>query len=222
VQHALAIVIGIGLVDCANPATIVPALYLAAGNSAVKSLAGFLAGFFVTNLALGALIALGPGEAVKRHVPHAGAHTRHLIELTAGGLLLVVAAALWWQRDRMSRHIAAGTKHLDRNSLLLGAGIAVVELPTALPYFAAIAVVVDSGQPAGNQVLLLAIFNVFFLLPVATILGLRMLAGERSVAWLARMRAHVDRWLATLAPGLIGLAGLALIAVGAVGLFREP
>jgi cytochrome c biogenesis protein CcdA len=221
-QHALAIVVGIGLVDSANPATIVPALYLAAGPGAVKSLAGFLAGVFVTNLALGVLIALGPGEAVRRHIPHAGAHTRHLLELTAGGLLLIVAAVLWWQRGRLSRHIASGTKHLDRNSLLLGAGIAVVELPTALPYFAAIAVVVGSGQSAANQVLLLAVFNACFLLPVAAMLGLRMLAGERSAAWLARVRAHVDRWLATLAPGLVALAGLALIAVGTIGLLREP
>jgi cytochrome c biogenesis protein CcdA len=221
VQHALAIVIGIGLVDSANPATIVPALYLAAGDRAVKSLAGFLVGVFVTNLVLGAVIALGPGDAIKRHVPHAGAHTRHLIELTAGGLLLVVAAALWWQRSRVSHHVAAGTKHLDRNSLLLGAGLTVVELPTALPYFAAIAVAVGSGQPAAGQVLLLAVFNVCFLLPVVGILGLRMLAGERSRAWLVRLRGHVDRWLATLAPGLVALLGAALLVIGAVGLLEE-
>jgi cytochrome c biogenesis protein CcdA len=221
VQHALAIVIGIGLVDAANPATFVPALYLAAGPNGVKSVAGFLAGFAATNLALGVVLALGPGDAIKRHVPHAGDHTKHVIELVAGGLLLLVAAALWWQRHRVAHHVAAGTKHLDRNALLLGAGIAVVEIPTAVPYFAAIAVVVGSGQPAATQVLLLAVFNLCFLLPVIALLVLRMLAGDRSRAWLLRMRGRIDAWLATLAPALVALVGLVLVAVGAVGLLRE-
>jgi cytochrome c biogenesis protein CcdA len=221
VQHALALVIGIGLLDSANPATLVPALYLAAGPNGVKSVAGFLAGFAAANMALGVVLALGPGEAIKRHIPHAGDHTKHVAELAAGGFLLLVAAALWWQRHRVSHHVAAGTKHLDRNSLLLGAGIAVVELPTAVPYFAAIAVVVGSGQPAANEVLLLAVFNLCFLLPVIVLLGLRMLAGERSRAWLFRLRGRIDAWLATLAPALVALVGLALAVFGAVGLLRE-
>ena len=218
--HALAIVIGIGILDSANPATLVPALYLAAGPGGVKSLAGFLAGFAAANMALGVVIALGPGEAIKRHLPHAADHTKHVFELVAGGLLLVVAAALWWQRHRVAHQVAAGTKHLDRNSLLLGAGIAVVEVPTAVPYFAAIAVVVGSGQPPATQVLLLAVFNLCFLLPVLVLLGLRMLAGERSRAWLFRLRGRIDAWLATLAPALVALVGLALAGVGAIGLLR--
>ena len=220
-QHALALVIGIGLLDSANPATVVPALYLAAGPSGVKSVAGFLAGFSAANMALGVLIVLGPGEAVKRHLPHAGDHTKHVLELAAGGLLLLVAAALWWQRHRVSHHVAAGTKHLDRNSVLLGAGIAVVELPTAVPYFAAIAVIVGSGQRAAIEVLLLAVFNLCFLLPVIVLLGLRMLAGERSRAWLFRLRGRIDAWLATLAPALVAVVGLALVVVGGLGLLRE-
>jgi cytochrome c biogenesis protein CcdA len=220
-QHALALVIGIGLLDAANPATVVPALYLAAGPNGVKSVAGFLAGFAAANMALGVLLTLGPGEAIKRHIPHAGDHTKHAIELAAGGLLLIVAAALWWQRHRVSHQVAAGTKHLDRNSLLLGAGIAVVEIPTAVPYFAAIAVIVGSGQRAATEVLLLAIFNLCFLLPVIVLLGLRMLAGERSRAWLFRLRGRIDAWLATLAPALVAVVGLALVVVGGVGLLRD-
>jgi cytochrome c biogenesis protein CcdA len=198
----------------------VPALYLAAGPNGVKTVAGFLAGFAAANMALGVVLALGPGEAIKRHVPHAGEHTKQVIELSIGAVLLVVAAALWWQRSRVSHQVAAGTKHLDRNALLLGAGIAVVEIPTALPYFAAIAVIVGSSHGAVTQVLLLAIFNLCFLLPVIALLGLRMLAGERSRAWLFRLRGRVDAWLATLAPALVAIVGAALVAIGAVGLLR--
>jgi cytochrome c biogenesis protein CcdA len=105
--------------------------------------------------------------------------------------------------------------------VLLGAGIAVVELPTAVPYFAAIAVIVGSGQRAAIEVLLLAVFNLCFLLPVIVLLGLRMLAGERSRAWLFRLRGRIDAWLATLAPALVAVVGLALVVVGGLGLLRE-
>src|SRR5262249_25671353 len=105
-----------------------------------------------------------------------------------------------------------------RNSVLLGAGIAVVEIPTALPYFAAIAVIVGSELPAASQVLLLAVFNLCFLLPVIALLGLRTLAGERSRAWLFRVRGRVDAWLATLAPVLVALVGVVLVAMGAAGI----
>jgi cytochrome c biogenesis protein CcdA len=218
VQHALAIVIGIGLLDSANPSTIVPALYLAAGPNGVKTVAGFLLGFATANMALGVVLTLGPGEAIKSHLPHAGEHTRHLIELDAGAALLVIAAALWWQRTRVSQHVATGTKHLDRNAVLLGAGIAVVEIPTALPYFAAIAVIVGSELPAPSEVLLLAVFNLCFLLPVIALLVLRALAGERSRAWLFRVRGRVDAWLSTLAPVLVAIVGLVLVLIGAAGL----
>jgi cytochrome c biogenesis protein CcdA len=221
VTHALAIVIGIGLLDSANPTTIVPAIYLAAGPNGVKTVAGFLAGYGLTNLALGVVLALGPGEAIRSHVPHAGVHARHLIEIGVGGALLVIGAALWWQRHRVAGHVAAGTKRLDRNAILLGAGLAVVEIPTAFPYFAAIAVVVSSGESAVGQVLLLVVFNLCFLLPVSVILVVRALSGERSRAWLRRMRGSVDTWLATLAPVLVAGAGLVLVAIGTVGLLRE-
>ena len=72
---------------------------------------------------LGVVIALGPGEAIMAAVPHPGDHTRHLIELAAGGLAfcsrrgaLAPARAGRPPRD-------ANAEKVDRNALLLGAGI---------------------------------------------------------------------------------------------------
>jgi cytochrome c biogenesis protein CcdA len=221
VQHLLAIVIGVGLVDSANPSTIVPALYIAAGGHAVKGLAGFIAGVFVTNLVAGVLIALGPGEAIMAAVPHPGDHARHLIEISAGGFALVVAAVLWFQRERVAHHVTTSADRFDRSSFLVGAGIILVELPTAIPYFAVIATVVGSNRSAATQVLLLAVFNLCFVLPLAAIFGLRTLAGERSLGFLTRIRGSVDRFLATLAPALVAIVGLLLIGVGVYGILRE-
>ena len=104
---------------------------------------------------------------------------------------------------------------MDRSSFLVGAGLVLVELPTAIPYFAVIAAVIGSGKPAVAQVLLLVIFNVCFVLPLLAALAFRLFAGERARAWLARARGNVDEFLAKLAPGLVLLVALALIAFGA-------
>jgi cytochrome c biogenesis protein CcdA len=178
-QHLLVIVIGVGLVDSLNPSTIAPALYLATGRDHARSLAGFIAGVFLVNFGLGVLLALGPGQIVMDHVPHPTDHGKHLIEIGAGSFLLVVAVALWFKRSSIARHVT-NTDRLQRSSLYLGAGLALVEFPTALPYFAAIAAIVGSGKGIPSQIGLLAIFNVCFVLPLVGIFALRSFAGDRT------------------------------------------
>ena len=219
--HLLAIVVGIGIVDSLNPSTIAPALYLAAGKAAHRGLAGFIVGVFAANLVLGLLLVLGPGQAIMSRVPHPGDEARHLIELTAGGLLLVLAGALWLKRDRVAHQMTANTERIDRSSAVLGAAIAVAEFPTAIPYFAVIAAVVGSGKAIPVQVALLAIFNLCFVLPLLGMLAVRTFAGERSRLWLEQARANIDRWLATLVPGLVLAIGLVLVGIGAYGLVTD-
>jgi cytochrome c biogenesis protein CcdA len=220
VGHLLAIVIGVGLADSLNPSTIAPGLYLATGREPSRSLAGFIAGVFVVNFALGVLLALGPGQIVMDHVPHPTDHAKHVIEVSAGGFLLVVAAALWIKRSSLAGHVT-NTERLQRSSLYLGGGIALVEFPTALPYFAAIAAVVGSGKSIPTEVILLAIFNLCFVLPLVAIFVLRTFAGDRTQALLTRARTRVDGWLATLVPGIVALIGLALVAVGLWGIYTD-
>jgi cytochrome c biogenesis protein CcdA len=221
VEHLLAVVIGIGLVDSLNPTTIAPAFYLATGPGGAKSLAGFVSGVFLTNLAAGLLIALGPGQWLMSFVPHPGPHAKHLLELIAGIALLVLAAVLWQQRHRVAHHVRKGGAQLDRSAFVVGAGLVLVELPTAIPYFAVIAAVIGSGEHWTTQVLLLVIFNVCFVVPLLATLAFRVLAGTSAVAWLARVRDRVDVFLAKLAPVLVLLVALGLIGLGAVGLLRE-
>jgi cytochrome c biogenesis protein CcdA len=221
VNHLLAVVIGIGLVDSLNPSTIVPALYLAAGRHAVRSLLGFILGVYGTSLVAGVVIALGPGKAIMSAVPHPGDHTRHLIEIAAGGFAILLSVVLWLQRERVAHHVTAHAEKVDRNAILFGAGIVLVELPTAIPYFAVIATVVGSDRSAATEVVLLAIFNLCFVLPLLAILGLRALAGERALGLLGRIRARVDAWLATLAPALVLVVGLVLVGVGLYGFLTD-
>jgi cytochrome c biogenesis protein CcdA len=110
---------------------------------------------------------------------------------------------------------------IDRSSFLLGATIMAIELPTAVPYFAAIAAIVASGKSLSAQISLLAVFNAVFILPLPAILAVRLLAGEPGQRWLERLRAQLDQRLALLIPALVLIAAATLIVLGTIGAITD-
>jgi len=219
--HVLFLVLAIGIVDSLNPSTIAPALYLAAGRSPHKSLLGFIAGVLAVNLLGGLLLTLGPGQAILALAPHPGREVRHLLELGFGLATLLVAIGLWLARSRLQRHALGTEQRIDRSSLLVGAGITAAELPTALPYFAAIAAIVSAGPALTTQVALVGVFNAAFVAPLLAIAVLRRVAGVRALRTIERLRAGLDRHLATAIPALVLLVAVVLTLVGTVGLLRR-
>ena len=97
----------------------------------------------------------------------------------------------------------------------------VVELPTAFPYFAAIAAIVASGRGDLAQFLLLVLFNVAFVVPLLGILGVRALAGERGRRRLEAWRARLDRRAGELIPAVLAVIAAVLLLVGGVGLAAQ-
>jgi len=218
VVELVGLVVSIGLADSLNPATLAPALYFSTGPNRVGRVAEFTAAFFALNLAGGTLLALGPGRLVLALIPHPGASVKHVFELAAGVALLAAATALWLGRGRLSSPAATSAAVRPGSAAALGASIAAVELPTAVPYFVVIAAVVGSGTGIVGQVALIAQFNAAFVAPLlALILGLAVLRDradetfERANAWLRQ------RWPVPVAI-LLGLAGAVLLALGAAGL----
>jgi cytochrome c biogenesis protein CcdA len=216
----LGLVISIGLVDSLNPSTIAPALYLASGERPRMRVAEFTIAVFVVYLAGGALITIGPGQLIRDVVPDVDVqHTvRHVGELAAGALLLGAAALLWRRRHGLTARGLRQPTPRRTSSMLLGATITAVELPTAFPYFAAIAAIAGSGLDAVRQLGLLVIFNVCFVLPLIGIVATLTFAGDHAGAWLTSLRAFLERRWPHLLTGLIVILGLVAILFGVVGL----
>lgn len=214
----IGIVVSIGLADSLNPTTIAPALYLAEGKRAIARVVEFTIGVFLVYLLGGVLIALGPGELILDAVPRPGHVARHVIEIVAGVAMLVAAGWLWRRRDRFSRLEPDRRRSSPRSSAILGATITAVELPTAFPYFAAIAAVVGSGIDTSRQIFLLVLFNLCFVAPLIGIVVILAVAGDGAEALLARardmLRANWPRLLACA--GLV--VGLFVILLGVIGL----
>ncbi|MBV9819332.1 MAG: GAP family protein [Solirubrobacterales bacterium] len=213
------IMISIGFADSLNPTTIAPALYLATGSrDSRRQVAQFTLAVFAVYLLGGLVIALGPGQLLLALLPHPGRHLSYLLEIVAGVALLTGSAFLWGYRRNLADRPPPEVTADGRSSALLGATITAVELPTAFPYFAAIAAVVGSDFDVARQVILLLLFNVCFVAPLLAIIVTLAWAGPDAASVLSRGREFLDRrWPVVLA--VLGLAaGVIVTFLGTTGL----
>jgi cytochrome c biogenesis protein CcdA len=212
------VVVSIGLADSVNPTSIGPALYLASEQRPCRAVLQFTAGYVAVMLVAGLVLTLGPGHAILALVPKPDATTRYTLETIAGAAILITAAFLWWRRDSLASRESAAESHPQRRPRAMGAWISAAELPTAFPYFAAIAAVVGSGVAVEEQVLLVALYNLCFAWPRLAIAAGIAIAGDSA---LARLR-HARAWLRRRWPVLVAvaalLAGLFVLTLGITGL----
>jgi cytochrome c biogenesis protein CcdA len=215
------LVISIGLADSLNPGTVGPAVFLATARRPRLQVLEFCLGVFAVNMAAGLLMALGPGHLLLALLPRVGATVKHLIELIAGVAMLGLAAVLLAHRNRLRNRRLTPPQDGGRSGLALGVAITAVELPTAFPYFAAVAAIVASDANIFEEALLLALFNVAFLSPVLAILLVLAIAGDHADEALGRFRRGFERQWPVAVAGLLIAAGAAAVAFGAYGLSRD-
>jgi cytochrome c biogenesis protein CcdA len=214
----MGIVISIGFADSLNPTTIAPALYLASGERPRERVIEFTVAVFAVYLLGGVLIALGPGQLILSLVPHPSHEAREVLEVIAGAVMIAAGIMLWRHRDRLASRALPEPDTERRSSAVLGATITAFELPTAFPYFAAIAAIVGSGVGPAKQVALLVLFNFCFVAPLAGILGMLWVAGDQATERLARLRNFLLRRWPVLLAGAALIAGTFTILLGTIGI----
>jgi len=154
------------------------------------------------------------GRPLLTQLSHPSPHTRHVVELIVGVGLVGVATVLWRLRARV--HAALQGAHPGgRSALALGAALMAIELPTAVPYFAAILATVEGVRGIVPEVVVVLAYNVVF---VAPLLGVLVLAARTDREHLTRASVLVRRWAPVAVPVGVGCIGLGLAAIGANGL----
>jgi cytochrome c biogenesis protein CcdA len=210
----MGIVVTIGIADSLNPTTIAPALYLASAEQARQRVLEFTVAVFLVYFIGGVAIALGPGQLLLSLIPKPSPYLTDAIEVTAGVAMIVASIALWRRRDRLSQRPLPQPDPQGRSSWILGASITAVELPTAFPYFAAIAAIVGSGLPVPEQLVLLLMFNVCFVLPLIGIWLTLWIAGDHADEVLANVRGFLQaNWPLLLSMAAL-VAGVFVIFLG--------
>lgn len=216
---ALALLVAsIALADSLNPSTILPALYLSTAPHAVRRVASFTLGVGLTSLAFGVAFVAGPGELITSSVPHPSENAKHLVEVAVGVALIAVAVALWLQGERLTERIPKGETAGRRGAFALGAAIMAVELPTAFPYFAALAAIIGSDASLPAQLGYVLLFNGLFVLPLVLVLVLRVSATEGAERRIEAIGEWIRRYAHTAIAVVAGLAGVAFVVVGLAGL----
>ena len=213
------IIVWLGLADSLNPVTIAVAALLAATERPVRRLAGFVAGIFSVYLLGGLVLTLGPGELLDTwsRGSSEGGTVRHVVLLVVGLAAIGFGGWLFVHRD-------AGREKLPdlaigpRSAFGLGAGMTLVDLPTAFPYFAAIAAIVGRDVGDLSAIALLVVFNLMYVVPILLMLVAAVALQERAAPALVRVRDSVARWSPLVLSVVTLLVGIALVADSVRGL----
>jgi cytochrome c biogenesis protein CcdA len=212
-------VVAIALPDCINPTLIGGELFVAMGSRPRRRTAAFTLGALTVTFVFGLAFALGLGDVILSLVPKPGATVKYALISAAGSVLVVGGAVVWIRRDALaSSNSGADHQRSHGSAGLIGAGLAGVELLTAFPYFAAIALIVGSGVSLGGKLSLLLLYCVVYALPLIVIAVVFAVMGERA----ERILRPVGDWLLANWPVIVGpltaIVGIAVLAFGIVQL----
>ena len=212
-------VVAIALPDCINPTLIGGELFVATGPRPRRATAAFALAAWAVTFLVGLALALGLGDLILSFVPRPAATVKYAL-ITAAGVVMVLAGAfIWIRRNALTGSEPPGEQPgSHRSAALVGAGLAGLELLTAFPYFAAIALIVGSGVSNAGKLSLLVLYCVIYALPlivIAVVIAAMGDGAERILqpagVWLL---AH---WPLIVAP-LTAAFGAAVLAFGTVQL----
>jgi hypothetical protein len=200
VKLAVAVVL-IALPDCINPSLIGGELLVATGPHPRRSTAAFTIAAWLVTFVFGIALALGLGDLILSVVPKPGRTLKYELIAGAGLVLMVGGIVVWWRRKSLAgSEPPAHRTEAHGSSALVGAGIAGLELLTAFPYFAAIAMIVGSGVSNAGKVSLIVLYCVVYTLPLITIVVVIAVMGQRS----ERILLPIGDWLFTHWPVIVG------------------
>ncbi len=214
----IASVLLLAVVDSINPSAIVVTLYLlsTSGARAVVQVGTYVAAIFVTYLLLGVAMILG----LESLLPSLGRlldGTTGLILQSLAGLLLL-AYSLTASDGSPSAPVARPSVTTTAALLALGVTVTAMELPTAVPYLAAVALITEAGLPMRAWAPLLAVYDVIFVLPpIALLLG-HLVLRQRLAQSYAALGRKLESGARETMLWVAGLVGGGLLVTGVIDL----
>ena len=215
----------IALMDSTSitPLCIVVLAILLGGPSPLFRSTALLASVFLSYLAVGLLVLFGLQSVLDTINAYAlevwqDPNTEELILQILIGFVLVVAGLRIGRGRKQQTEEEAATEVTASQAFLAGAGMTIVGLPGAVPYLAAINLILRSDQTTRQEVMVLVVYNIVFVAPLAAIVALSLVLGERSQRLLHNIRGFFDRWGQRLIVSLMLVLGALLIMDG-VGWF---
>jgi cytochrome c biogenesis protein CcdA len=163
-------IVAIALPDCLNPSLIGGQLLVATRPRPRRGVAAFTIGAWTVTFLFGLAVALGLGDLILSLVPKPGASVKYGLITAAGVVMIVGGVIIVTRRHALAAAVpSAEQPPTDRSAALIGASLAGVELLSAFPYFAAIALIVGSDVSGAEKLSLLVLYCVIYTLPLIAI-----------------------------------------------------
>jgi cytochrome c biogenesis protein CcdA len=162
-------VAAIALPDCINPSLIGGELFVAMGSHPRRRTAAFTLAALAVTFVFGLAFALGLGDLILSFAPKPGPTVKYALIPAAGAVLAAGGLIALIRRKALTSSTPDADLASHGSPGLLGAGLAGLELLTAFPYFAAIALIVGSGVSDASKVFLLLLYCVVYALPLIVI-----------------------------------------------------
>lgn len=206
--------LALAVVDSINPSAIAVTLYLLGQGRSTAQVVTYLLAIFGTYLTMGVAMMLGLGAVLPGVQSFAEGRLGLVVQSLIGLAMLVYAVrapAASPSTRRPEPHAATIAA-----IALLGVTVTALELPTAVPYFGAVALLTSASLPMAQWLPLLAGYNAIFVLPPALLLTGHLLAGRALEARYAALRARLQTGAQTTVLWIAGLVGSGLLVSGVI------
>ncbi|NDK37869.1 GAP family protein [Pseudoxanthomonas gei] len=200
----------LALLDSLNPSALVVALWLLSRPQPASRLLPYVAGIVATYLSLGIAMMLG-FTALSQRLGQALDHPVALIVQGVLGAALLVYAIFAPSTAHAAPEPKLPATGKRLGFFLLGMAVTAAELVTALPYFAAIALMISDKLGPAQWLPLLLGYNLIFVAPPLLLLGLHAVLGQRSDERFARWRERLRRGAREATLWIFALVGVALM-----------
>jgi cytochrome c biogenesis protein CcdA len=199
----------LALVDSINPSALVITLYLLGRGRAPAQIAVYVGAIFMTYLALGVMLMSGIG-ALLPSLRTAGSGRLGLLVEGVVGLAMLLYAIRAPETAGSTPRVEPGATSYAALALL-GVVVTTMELPTAVPYFGAIALLTAADLPIARWLPLLVVYNVIFVLPPVLLLAGHVVFGDRLDARYAELRKRLQAGARETMLWIFGLVGGGLL-----------
>ncbi len=203
-------VVPLAMVDSLNPATLTMGACLTIVDRPVRALRANIVAVYITYYSIGILATLGPAAAIVRALSGnsgSAAQVAHLVE----GLLLFAAGAYLWHRRKRTSGTPRPPPTIGRaGAALLGVLVTIADIPTAVPYLAAIAILASSHLAVSGKLIVLTVYCLIYTLPLQAVLAIQIVMGRAGRGLITALHQGVERWAPLALSALCVLLGVAL------------
>ena len=200
--------LALAVVDSINPSAIIVTLYLLSGGRGPAQIVVYIAAIFLTYLTLGILMVSGIDALLPSWGSIGHGRLGFIVQGLIGLAMLLYAIRAPATVKSAPRVELSATSYVALT--VVGVTVTTMELPTAVPYFGAIALLTTAELRMAQWLPLLVLYNAIFVLPPVLLLVGHIFLGSRLEARYAALRERLQAGARQTMLWIFGLVGGAL------------